>query len=73
MLMEETMTAYINYHPRPTPYAGSRVLTAAAVAAALIVMVLIVGMPSVAPGEVPWVEAATTPIFALPIDPTFMP
>jgi len=36
-------------------------------------MVLIVGTPSVAPGEAPWIEAATTPIFVLPNDPTFTP
>ena len=67
------MTAYINYHPRPTPYAASRVLTAAAVGAALIVMVLLVGATSVAPGGTPWIEAAATPVFVLPIDPTFTP
>jgi hypothetical protein len=73
MLMEETMTAYINYHPHPTRYAGSRVLSAAAVAAALIVVALIVGMSSTAPGTTSWQEAGMTPTFVLPIDPTFMP
>ena len=35
------MTAFINYHPRPSPYLGTRALYAAIVAAALLIMALV--------------------------------
>ena len=38
------MTAFINYHPRPSPYAGARALYAAAVGAALILMAIVVAV-----------------------------
>ena len=37
------MTAYINYHPRPSPYAGSRALYAAGLGLVLIVLALVIG------------------------------
>ena len=36
------MTAFINYHPRPSPYLGTRALYAAAVGMALIVLAIII-------------------------------
>jgi hypothetical protein len=71
MFMEVAMTAFINYHPRPSPYLASRALYAAAVAAVLIVMALIVAMPSASSGNVPQQDVAAYPVFVLPIDPVF--
>ena len=36
------MTAFINYHPRPSPYLGTRALYAAIAGAALLLMAVIV-------------------------------
>jgi hypothetical protein len=71
MLMEVAMTAFINYHPRPSPHLATRALYAAAAAAVLIVMALILGLPSTSSGETPKQDVAAYPVFVLPIDPVF--
>jgi hypothetical protein len=43
-VMEDAMTAFINYHPRPSPYAGARALYAAIVGMVLILMAVAVAV-----------------------------